>query len=173
MASWQEEFLGATQREQCEHAVFQRVETAARALGFEHCAFGLRAAQLVSYPKTIILNNFAASWWARYVNADYLQADLAAPPGRRTHSPPALNDKIFASTRQLWDDARCCGLRVRSTASSLEAMGVAGLLTLARAQPALSAAAFASQEIKLCWLVNVSHQTLYRIFASRPRVVSL
>jgi len=47
---------------QCEHAVFKKIEAAAQALGFEHCAYGLRVPLPLSSPKTIILNNYPVAW---------------------------------------------------------------------------------------------------------------
>lgn len=169
MNSWQEGLLGAFDGLQCEHAVFKKVEAAARALGFEHCAFGLRVAQPFSKPKAVILNNYAASWWVRYIDDGYLHSDATVLHGLRTHAPLNWNDKVSGSARLLWDEAQRCGLRVGWTQSSLEVMGVAGMLTLSRSHEVLSAVELVSQEIKMRWLVNVSHVTLSGILASKLR----
>lgn len=87
MKSWQEDLLGATEGAQREHAVFRKIETGARALGFEHCALGLRVAQPFSSLKTIVLNNHTASWWVRYIGEGYPHADSTVLHGRRTHTP--------------------------------------------------------------------------------------
>lgn len=68
MKYWQEDLLGATEGVTCEQATFKKIETGARALGFEHCAYGLRVAPPFPSLKTIILNNYAASWWVRYIS---------------------------------------------------------------------------------------------------------
>lgn len=68
MKYWQDDLLSTTEGVTCEQAVFKRIETGARALGFVHCALGLRVAQPFPSLKTIILNNYAASWWVRYIS---------------------------------------------------------------------------------------------------------
>lgn len=169
MKSWQEDLLGIFDGAQCEHATFRKIETATLALGFEHCAYGLRVPHPFYSPKTIVLNNHTASWWVRYISEGFLHADSTILHGRRTLTPLNWNNKVSGSARQLWNEAQRCGLRVGWTQSSLETMGVAGMLTLSRSHEVLSAVELASQEIKLRWLVDVSHLTLSGILASRLR----
>ncbi|MDD5333740.1 MAG: autoinducer binding domain-containing protein [Rhodoferax sp.] len=161
--------LGTTGGVPCEHATFKKIEAGARALGFEHCALGLRAAQPFSGSRAIVLNHYAAPWWVRYISEGSLHTDSTVLHGRRTHTPLNWNDKVSGSARQLWDEAQRCGLRVGWTQSSLEVIGVADMLTLSRSREVRSAVELASQEIKLRWLVNVSHLTLSGIFVSRLR----
>lgn len=169
MKSWQEDLLSITDSVRCEQTVFRKIEAAARALGFEYCAYGLRVPHPFSSPKIIVLNNYAASWWVRYVSEAYLQTDPTVLHGRRSPSPLVWNDRVSGAARQLWDEAQCCGLRVGWTQSNLDALGVAGMLTLSRSHEALSAAELASQETKMRWLVNLAHLTLSGILASRLR----
>lgn len=72
MKYWQDDLLGTTEGVQCEQATFKVIETGARVLGFSHCALGPRVAQPFSSLKTIILNNYAAPWWVRYISEGYL-----------------------------------------------------------------------------------------------------
>lgn len=169
MKYWQEDLLGIIDGAHCEHATFKKIETGARALGFEHCALGLRVAQPFSGSRTIVLNHYAAPWWVRCISEGSLHTDSTVLHGRRTHTPLNWNDKVSGSARQLWDEAQHRGPCVGWTQSSLGAPGAAGMLTLSRSDEALSAVELASQEIKLRWLVNVSHLTLSGIFVSRLR----
>lgn len=169
MKYWQEDLLSITDGLQSKQTVFKKIEAAARALGFEHCAYGLQVPHSVSSPKTIVLNSYTASWWARYVSEDYLQTDSSVLPGRRTPTPLVWNDEVVGSARQLWDEAQCRGLRIGMMQSSLDALGIAGMLTLSRLHQSLSGEELASQEIKMRWLVNVAHLTLSRICTSRLR----
>ena len=82
MKYWQENLLGATEGAQCEHAAFKKIETGAWALGFEHCAFGLRVAQPFPGSRTIVLNHYAAPWWVRYITRQSMQG--VALPRRST-----------------------------------------------------------------------------------------
>ncbi len=168
MKSWQEDLLSITDGVQCEHAVFKKIVAATRALGFEHCAYGLRVPLPLSSPQTFILNNYCVAWQDRYVSEGYLQTDPTVLHGRRTQTPLVWNEHVFGSARKLWEEAQSFGLRVGWAQSSLDAVGVGGMLTLSRSSEALSAVELASQEIKMRWLVNVSHLALSRIFTARP-----
>lgn len=130
MKYWQEDLLGIIDGVPCEHATFKKIEAGARALGFEHCALGLRVAQPFSGSRTIVLNHYAAPWWVRYISEGYLHTDSTILHGRRTHTPLNWNDKVSGSARRLWDEAQRWGLRVDWTQSSLEVMGVAGMHSL-------------------------------------------
>jgi LuxR family transcriptional regulator len=169
MKNWQEDLLAITEEVQCERAVFKKIEVATSTLGFEHCAFGLRIPHPFSHPKTIVLNSNAASWWTRFVSEDCLRNNTPKAPARGTDSVLAWDDKFFSLAPRLQEQAQCGGPCVGWTQSSLVAMGVAGMLTLSRSRREVSAVELADQEIKLRWLVNVSHLTLARILASRLR----
>ena len=58
MTSWQEDLLDVFDQAQSEHEVFRRIESAARSLGFDYCAYGLRVPLPLSNPRTILLNNY-------------------------------------------------------------------------------------------------------------------
>lgn len=167
MKSWQEDLLSITDGVHCEHAVFQKIEAAAQSLGFEHCAYGLRVPIPISNPQTVVLNNYSAAWQTRYVNEGYLQTDPTVLHGRKSQVPLIWNEKVFEAVPRMWDEAQSFGLRVGWAQSSLDAVGVGGMLTLSRSQDTLSATELASQEIKMRWLVNISHLSLSRIFAAK------
>ena len=167
MKRWQEDLLSITDGVQCEHAVFQKIEAAAQSLGFEHCAYGLRVPFPISKPQTVILNNYPAAWQARYASQEYLQIDPTVLHGRRSQAPLIWSEKVFAASPELWDEAQSFGLCVGWAQSSLDAVGVGGMLTLSRSQDVLSVMELASQEIKMRWLVNIAHLTLSRVFISQ------
>ena len=167
MKSWQEDLLSITDSVRCEHAVFKKIESAARSLGFEHCAYGLRIPLPITNPKTIILNNYPAEWQDRYVSENYLKTDPTVLHGCRTQTPLIWDDTVFVSARHLWEEAQSFGLRVGWAQSSLDAIGVGGMLTLSRSREGLTQSELTSQEMKLRWLTIISHQCLSRIFISK------
>lgn len=167
MKSWQEDLLGITEEGQSEHVIFRKIEVAARALGFEHCAYGLRAPLPISDPKTFVLNNYPAPWQERYGSQNYLEIDPSVLHGRRTHAPLVWSNKAFRSTRQLWDEAQSFGLRVGWSQSNFDAAGVGGMLTLSRSCEAFSDAELADKQVQMHWLVNVSHLALSRALVPR------
>lgn len=169
MKHWQENLLGIIDGVQCEHVVFKKIEAAAQALGFEHCAFGLRIAQSFSRPKTIILNNYAAPWWVRYVNEGYLHTDSTVLYRHRARTSLNWSDKVSGLAHQLRGEAQNYGLHVGWTQSNLNALGLAGMLTLSRSHETPSGVELASQKMELRWLVNAAHLALSRIFLSKLR----
>lgn len=58
MRSWQEELLHTTEHADSKESLFLSIEASAKALGFEHCAYGLRVPVPVSNPRTVLLNNY-------------------------------------------------------------------------------------------------------------------
>lgn len=167
MKTWQEDLLEISDGQQTEELVFQKIVTAANALGFEYCAYGLRFPIPVSNPKTIIMNNYPVEWQERYASKRYLQIDPTVRHGRQSQAPLIWREEVFSSARELWDESKTAGLRVGWAQSSLDAVGVGGMLTLARSSDELSESEIAYQEIKMRWLVNIAHLALSRIFVSR------
>jgi LuxR family quorum-sensing system transcriptional regulator SolR len=58
MRNWAEEVLDELDRADTDNAVLRTIETAARGVGFEYCAYGLRAPWPLSKPKTRLVNNY-------------------------------------------------------------------------------------------------------------------
>jgi DNA-binding CsgD family transcriptional regulator len=167
MTSWQEDLLGITDDFQSEHLVFKKIQTAALALGFEHCAYGLRVPHPISNPKTFVVNNYPTEWQDRYINEGYLDIDPTVLHGRRTQTPLVWSNSIFSSAQKLWEEAQSFGLCFGWAQSSLDAVGVGGMLTLSRSREKLTLTELASQEIKMRWLVNISHLALSRILTAK------
>ena len=167
MREWQEDFLRIAAQASCEREVFPRIEVAARALGFDHCAYGWRCPLPLSNPKTVILSNYPDAWRARYAAANYLRTDPTVLHGRRSQKPLVWSDQVFAGSRQLWEEARSFGLCHGWAQSSLDAFGIGGMLTLARQHDILTPAELECNELKMRWLVNVAHMSLSRIIGDK------
>lgn len=157
-------------RASSEQAVFDALRAEARRLGFEHCAYGLRLAVPVSNPKVITLNDYPSAWQARYLEAGYLHIDPSVRHGRQSQSPLVWTDAMFASARQMWDEARDHGLRVGWAQSSLDGFGVGGMLTLSRSHEALSERELLDKESAMRWLVQAAHLSLSRLMKPRYAV---
>jgi hypothetical protein len=67
----------------------------------------------------------------------------------------------------MWAEARAHGLMFGWAQSSRDANGVAGMLTLSRSAEPLDSHELAHQELRMRWLVNVSHQALSRLLAPK------
>lgn len=165
-----ENLLTALDRAPSEEAVFEALQAESRRLGFEHCAYGLRLAVPVSNPKVITLNNYPTEWQSRYMQAGYLHVDPSVRHGRLSQEPLVWTDDVFASARDMWDEAREHGLRVGWAQSSLDGFGVGGMLTLSRSTEILSAQELAAKENEMRWLVQAAHLALSRFMKPRYAV---
>jgi len=159
--------LQVAQDVDCEHTMLQRLSGAARDLGFDYCAYGMRIPRSFSNPKTVMLNNYPAGWQVHYARENYLKIDPTVHHCRQSSQSLVWKDAVFVDALALWRDAQDHGLRHGWAQSSLDAFGVGGMLTLARGHDALSQAWLEQEEIKLRWLVCVAHQSLSRLIRRR------
>jgi LuxR family transcriptional regulator len=163
MRSWAEECLSELDCAQSAEAVLHAVERAANELGFEYCAYGLRAPWPVSKPRMRLVNNYPPSWQRRYEQARYIDVDPTVLHARRSALPIVWSDALFAGAEQLWSEAQAAGLAVGWAQSAFDSCGVAGMLTFARSSEPLNQAELDQKEMKMRWLVNVAHLSFKRI----------
>jgi len=166
MNTWQGDLLGMADTACTVGEVFEKITHASQALGFEFCAYGLRLPTPISNPRTMMLSNYPLAWQTRYASQGYLAVDPTVAHGRHSQSPLVWSQVAFAATPELWDESQSFGLRYGWAQSSLDAVGVGGMLSLARSSDALSESELATQEVKMRWLVNISHLALSRLFVS-------
>ena len=174
MQSFTENLLVALDRADNEEVVFQALLAAAKSLGFEHLAYGLRLAVPVSNPKVLTLNNYPAVWQARYQQAGYLANDPSVRHGQLSQEPLLWSEDVFVSANELWTEAKEQGLRYGWAQSSLDGFGVGGMLTLSRSSEPLTPNELHAKEAEMRWLVQAAHLSLSRLlkpkFAQRPEV---
>lgn len=168
MKSWQEDLLDATEAVECEHEIFARIEAAARALGFDNVAYGFRAPLPLSNPRTVLLNNYPQAWREQYAKQGYLLTDPTVLHGRRSQHPLVWTDAVFADAQPLWEDAKSHGLRFGWAQSSLDGLGVGGMLSLSRAVEPLTPRELEAKQQKMRWLVHVAHMALARAIKATP-----
>lgn len=168
MHRWVAELMLAIDPNGDEVDVFDRIASAAGELGFEWCAFGLRAALPVTQSRVALINNYPRAWQQRYAEAGYVEVDPTVAHGRGSQSPLVWDDSVFASTPQFWSEARSAGLRHGWCQSSLDPCGAMSMLTLSRSAEPITARELAHLEMKMCWLACVAHLALGRL--ARPRL---
>ncbi|MGO3130287.1 MAG: autoinducer binding domain-containing protein [Alcaligenes sp.] len=108
--TWADDLLNEIDTADDEHALFERVQQAAKQLGFDYCAYGMRVPVPVTNPRTLMLNNYPVAWQERYVEQKYLGIDPTVRLGAESQQPILWGDDVFAETPQLWDDARDAGM---------------------------------------------------------------
>jgi LuxR family transcriptional regulator len=169
MTSWQwhADLLVTLATLPCEQTVFARIKAVARQLGFDYCAFGLRAPWPLQTPETVMLNNYAEVWQAHYEQEGYLSCDPTIRHGLCSTAPLVWSEAVFADTPELWADAQAVGLCVGWAQSSLEPGGIGSLLTLARSAEPLTDAELRAHEPQMRWLVQIAHLHLSRLLVPR------
>lgn len=167
MSSWKDEQLHALFTIRCERQLLEAITAIARDLGFDSCAYGLRTPVPVSRPKVAMFSNYPAAWHARYQDQGYVGVDPTVHHGMRSLLPIVWSDEVFASARELWEEARSFGLQVGWAQSSRDANGVAGMLTLARAGEALSNSELRAKGLMMAWLTQVAHLGMSRCLTAK------
>lgn len=162
MRAWQEDMLTALQDDDLDpHGIFTRMEMAARDLGFENCAYGIRVPVPVTRPRIFMMSNYPVAWQRRYEDA-YVQCDPTVLHARRSQAPLIWSDAVFDATPDLWTEARGYGLRIGWAQSSLDGHGIGGMLTLARPAGGLLSSELGANETRMRWLTNMAHVALSR-----------
>jgi DNA-binding CsgD family transcriptional regulator len=163
MRDWQAELLHALGDDALdEQQLFGFVQHAARAMGFEQCAYGIRVPLPVTRPRLHMLSSYPQAWQQRYQEAGYLAADPTVRHGMSSSAPLVWSDKVFAQAPQLWDEAQGHGLQVGMAQSSRDWHGVAGMLTLARGHEPLRRAELERLGPAFAWLVQTAHVAFSR-----------
>jgi len=162
--TWQEHFASV----QTEAELLSVLAQAARQLGFEYCAVGMRLPLPLSNPKIVMLNNYTPAWRERYEAARYFSVDPTIAHALLSTQPVLWSDQVFASAANLWEDARAHGLQIGWAQPVHDIKGTASLLTLARSNDAMSSLEARDKAPRLAWLARAVHETLTNVLASKP-----
>ncbi|WP_459207474.1 autoinducer binding domain-containing protein [Pseudomonas sp. MLB6B] len=169
MDVWQLELLQALERAGDENTVFALILGASLTLDFDYCAYGLQMPYPLSSPKAIVMNNYSASWKERYTQARYLETDPTILHGRKSEQPILWNDRLYADTPELWEEAQAHGLRSGLSQSMLNKGGSCAMLTVARNGTDISARELCQKGEKLRWLAHIAHASLSPILSTQHR----
>lgn len=167
IASWQELQMQALMGARSEEEFFNVLAAAARELGFDYCAYGMRTPLPLSNPKTLVLSNYDPAWQERYARENYVAVDPTVAHGLKSVQPLVWNESLFQLNRPFWEEAKAHGLEVGWAQSTFDARGVASMLTLARSDEALSRAELAQNELRMTWLVQAAHEAMIALQAAR------
>ena len=151
-----------------EDALLSAVSGAARELGFDYCAFGMRLPLPVSNPRTVMFSSYPSAWQQRYAEQNYLAADPTVAHALRSVLPAVWSEELFSANLPLWEDARGHGLNVGWAQSSCDAQGAVGMLTLARSHEELSAAELRLKAPYMTWLAHAAQTGLARLVGGQP-----
>ncbi|MDD4914191.1 MAG: autoinducer binding domain-containing protein [Methylococcales bacterium] len=157
MKAWQEEQLQTLQSIQDDKQLFQTILSLAKALEFEHCAYGLRMPLPLSNPKTLMVNNYPDDWRNQYQAKNYLAVDPTVNLAMRSLAPIIWTDNLFAQARELWEEAHSFGLRFGWAQSIHDFNGAVGMLSLSRGDNPITEEELMEKRFRIAWLTQVGH----------------
>jgi len=168
MTDWTQQVLARLTEVRDAAGAFEQISVAARHLGFEHCAYGLRKPFPFTRLETQMLSTYDEGWNRRYLEAGYLQVDPTVVHGMHSLHPVVWSDRLFRRAPQMWEEAQSFGLRVGWAQSVFDADGRVGMLSLARSSGRLSEAERRAHDPLLKWLVNTAHCALSQYLGRSP-----
>lgn len=171
MEYWPQEIPITFDGDVCPLILFSRLQEAARALGFEYCAFGMQMPFPLSKPRLEMFNNYPAPWRSHYAHMHYAITDPSIAHGRRSTTPTLWSDELFLSAPALWSEARGAGLRHGRIQSCLETSGTGSMLTLARSSEPITPAELQHHGHRLVWLGQVAHQAFARLLSPHNKLL--
>ncbi len=167
MQEWQSDHLELLLNIHDEKILFQELILAARCLGFDYCAYGLRTPLPISHPRVVMLNNYPAGWQNRYDEMGYLTIDPTVQHGEHSSLPLLWSSDLFHHAREFWEEARSFGLHYGWAQSSRDTQGLRGLLTLARSCEPISEVELRENVPKMVWLTQIAHIGMARCLSTK------
>ncbi len=165
MDRWQDDLIGAVS-EPSEREVFGYIQSATRALGFDHVSYGFQAPLPLSRPRLIWHNDYPPAWQKHYIDMGYPAVDPRIIRARQSPEPFLWNADLFKDVPELWADMQTAGLAYGWTQSVLNEPGGISMLSLTRREP------FTPDELdarlpRMQWLALVTHKAFSRVIRAR------
>ncbi|RYF51099.1 MAG: LuxR family transcriptional regulator [Comamonadaceae bacterium] len=175
MEQWETALLKVLQRRRTVDQAFEAIAKAADDLGFRWCAYGCQHPLPFTRRRIFLISNYAPSWQARYAEAGYLRVDPTVAHARGSLQPVLWNDATFQPAPQLWEEAKASGLRYGWAQACFGPDGSIGLLSLSRDSDSLGRLELRAKQVRLRFLVNVTHATLSPLvrLQQEPQMTSL
>mgnify|MGYP000843741273 FL=1 len=167
MDRWQDDLIGAVSGDsQSEREVFDCIQRASRALGFQHVSYGFQAPLPLSRPKFTWLNSYPGDWQKYYMDAGYPAVDPRIIRARRSSEPFVWDEALFADVPELWADMQAWGMQHGWTQSTLHEPGGIGMLSLCRSTP------ITEQDLQahlqhMQWLALLAHKAFSKLIRAK------
>lgn len=162
---WQQTIAQALSSTSDADSLLATAGDAARSLGYDFFAYGIRMPLPLSRPQTLMINNYPPRWQQRYAEQSYLEIDPTVAHAMRSTAPLQWSEDVFASARHLWEDAQGHGLHVGWAQAAVNASGAVGMLTLARSGESISGDELQANGLRMHWLVHAVHENAARVLA--------
>ncbi|WP_083941135.1 autoinducer binding domain-containing protein [Pseudoduganella violaceinigra] len=162
---WQQTIAQALSSTSDADSLLATAADAARSLGYEFFAYGIRMPLPLSRPQTLMISNYPKQWQQRYAEQSYMQVDPTVAHALRSTAPLQWSEDLFASAHHFWEDAQGHGLHAGWAQATVSPNGAIGMLTLARSSDAISEQELEAKGLQMHWLVSAVHEHGARVFA--------
>ncbi|GAB2916402.1 N-acyl-homoserine lactone dependent regulator BpsR2 [Paraburkholderia jirisanensis] len=140
--------------------VLSVLNRAARQLGFEYAAYGMRRPFPITKPQIIMASTYPDEWKARYIEGRYIEVDPTVRNALGADGPVAWSGKDKRGDGAFWDEASAFGIVHGWSAASRGADGTTGLLTLSRSTSPITATEQAINEQVMVLLAQAAHTVM-------------
>ena len=169
MDRWQDDLIGAVSGDSAsEREVFECIQRASRALGFQHVSYGFQAPLPLSRPKFTWLNDYPGDWQAHYMDAGYPAVDPRIIRARQSSEPFIWNEALFSEVPELWADLQARGIQHGWSQSTLHEPGGIGMLSLCRSTP-ITEQDLQTRLQHMQWLALLAHKAFSKLIRCCPR----
>jgi LuxR family transcriptional regulator, quorum-sensing system regulator SolR len=163
MSIWREQVVNSLLNVQTHTDAFELVAQYGKELGFDYCAYGMRAPLPVSRTPISLLNNYPEAWQKRYKEKNYLAIDPTVQHALKSSAPIVWTSEQINNKSEFWKDAWKSGLRYGWTQASREPSGTVGMLTFARTAMQITPEELDQIEPKLGLLTHTAHSAISKL----------
>ncbi|KAF3997136.1 autoinducer binding domain-containing protein [Glaciimonas immobilis] len=145
--------------------IFSSAVQVAKELGYEYCAYGIKAAIPIVKDRGVLFSNYPVSWQDIYDERGYIEIDPAVRYALLNSAPLAWTQKTFETTPHLWADMERAGLHSGWIQSHRVGIGVNALFTVARGSQAVAKRFTKFKRVDLIGLSHLVHKGISKYLA--------
>lgn len=147
-------------------AVIRCLQPALALLGFDYCAYALRAAIPITRFNTLCWSTYPEPWREHYRVNRYLAIDPVLQFGQRCVKP-VLWSGIATADAPFWADARQHGLNHGWSHTIRDHTGIFGTFSLVRRATPITEDELAASEPEMIWLSQRAHASIGTLMAEK------
>ena len=147
-------------------AVIRSLQPAVALLGFDYCAYALRAAIPITRFNTLCWSTYPEPWCEHYRVHGYLAIDPVLQFGPRCVKP-VLWSGIATADARFWADARQHGLNHGWSHTIRDHTGIFGTFSLVRRATPITEDELAVSEPEMIWLSQRAHGSISTLMAEK------
>jgi len=147
-------------------AVIRCLQPALALLGFDYCAYALRAAIPITRFNTLCWSTYPEPWREHYRENRYLAIDPVLQFGQRCVKP-VLWSGIATADAPFWADARQHGLNHGWSHTIRDHTGIFGTFSLVRRATPITEDELAASEPEMIWLSQRAHASIGTLMAEK------